>query len=204
MNVQDELLAAMYHSFFADEARFDVVQWLRKNDIGQSAFSTGRDKLELDIGPNGRNLVDALHNNSLLEKRVGNEVVILPAGIDHVEANGLIEEAVLEKIRDKRFKIMETTQKLQAASANQDRAQAGRVMNETRFNRHECAPIFKELERRGWVVPPAGQTEGWLSITWEGAQALDAMRANRPEEKAADAPGTSGGAVPLSAIKFFD
>lgn len=204
MNVQDELLAAMYHSFYADEARFDVVQWLRKNDIGQSAFSTGRDKLELDIGPNGRNLVDALHNNSLLEKRVGNEVVILPAGIDHVEANNLVEEAVMEKIRDRRFKIMETTQRFQAASQNQDRAQAGRIMNETKFSRHECAPIFKELERRGWLVPPAGQTEGWLSITWEGAQALDAMRASRPAETSADAPSTTGGAVPLSSIKFFD
>ncbi len=204
-DVRDQLLAAMYRSFYADEARFDITLWLRKNDMGQSAFATSRDKLELDIGPNGRNLIDAMSNAGLIEKRVGSEAVILPAGIDRAEQENLVESDMVNQIRDRRFRLLSTIQTLQAQSSDQSRAQTGRVMNETRLNRFECAPVFKEFEKRGWTEAPSGQKEGWVCITWEGAQALDQMRSTRPPETDSAAPqAESGGATPLSAIKFFD
>ncbi|MEW6277346.1 MAG: hypothetical protein AB1758_01905 [Candidatus Eremiobacterota bacterium] len=205
MTIQDQLLAAMYLSFYKDEARFDVLAWLKQNDLGQSAFSTGRDKVEMDIGPGGRNLVDMLANAELIQKRVGTEAVILPKGIDHVEQNELVEASQIATMRQRRFKVLDALQRLQAQSSDQSKAQVGRIMTEAKMLRNDATPTLKELEIRRWVETPAGLKDGWLAITWEGAQALEQLRASVPAETAPPPPpDASGGPVPLSSIKFFD
>lgn len=185
---ENELLVAMWKKYFADEARYDVVQWVKDK------FTEDKDLNPQQL----RMMADGLEKHGFTRKTMGTNVSITEKGINRVESTeGLLDPKEKERIFTRRRDILKAI-KDASDSSPQSTAQFGKVMEITRLSRNDCGPHMRLAEERGSI---ATASAGFFRLTEMGQYELDALEAMYPTvEKKPDAPS---GPVSLSSINFF-
>jgi len=185
---ENELLVAMWRKYFADEARYDTVQWVKDK------FAENKDLNPQEL----RMMADGLEKHGFTRKTMGSNVTITQKGINRVESTeGLLDPKEKEKVFSRRRDILKAIKAAQESSP-QGTAQFGRVMELTRLSRNDCGPHMRLAEERGSIITA---TAGFFKLTEMGEYEIEALENLYPT--VVKQPEAPSGPVNLASINFF-